>query len=217
MQIQASHELGDVFYWIHTRPVAHPNFNDKLNRGTPYFMTDYEVCVKLVAVLYLACKSLKIGCEWNPFSFLKRGASCLKSTQRLEIGKRPDNADLIKNPGRVFLHIGIHKTGTTAIQSAFAGHNDGLLLYAPLGDINHSIPFYTAFSGDHLSYHIWNEQNLSIKEVESKRDYYFREIRKVLASNKDRDLLFSGEDISVISKVGVEKIASEFRRSERER
>lgn len=179
-------------------------------------MTDYEVRIRLIVVHYLACQSLKIGCDWNVSSFLKRGASCLKSTQRLEIGKRPDDVNLIKNPGRVFLHIGIHKTGTTAIQSAFARYNDGLLLYAPLIDINHSIPFYTAFSGDHLSYHIWNEQNLSDKEVETKRNFYFREIRKVLASNKDRDLFFSGEDISVVSRVGVEKIAAECKRSGRE-
>ncbi|MEO1563798.1 MAG: hypothetical protein AAFR98_10220 [Pseudomonadota bacterium] len=37
----------------------------------------------------------------------------------------------------VILHIGLHKTGTTAIQHAFSGYDDGTTIYGRFGDPNH--------------------------------------------------------------------------------
>ncbi|MEI6797601.1 MAG: hypothetical protein WCO04_00100 [Pseudomonadota bacterium] len=124
--------------------------------------------------------------------------------------------DCKKTNRKIFLHIGMHKTGSTAIQSAFHGYDNGRLLYAPLENENHSIPFYTAFSGDHFSYHIWQTAGLSDLEIAAKQRFYLKEIEQILSLNKDRDVFFSGEDISVISKSGVEQIASLFKKVDRD-
>jgi len=44
------------------------------------------------------------------------------------------------------LHIGMHKTGTTAIQGCLSGYDDGTTRYADLGPSNHSVPLATIFA-----------------------------------------------------------------------
>jgi len=51
-----------------------------------------------------------------------------------------DLPDCKKMSCKIFLHIGMHETGSTAIQFAFNGYDDGRVLSAPLGSENHSIP-----------------------------------------------------------------------------
>ena len=45
-----------------------------------------------------------------------------------------------------FVHIGMHKTGSTAIQAAFHGYNDGKIAMLDLGRPNHSWPMQAVFS-----------------------------------------------------------------------
>ncbi|MEM0978577.1 MAG: hypothetical protein AAGJ34_13665 [Pseudomonadota bacterium] len=46
----------------------------------------------------------------------------------------------------VILHIGLHKTGTTAIQHAFSGYDDGTTVYGRFGDPNHGSAIITALT-----------------------------------------------------------------------
>lgn len=77
----------------------------------------------------------------------------------------------------VYLHVGMHKTGSTAIQSAFSGFDDGKTKYADLGYQNHSIPFCTAFSGDYQDYHIWKSVGLTPDQIEQKKRDCLERIR----------------------------------------
>lgn len=45
-----------------------------------------------------------------------------------------------------YLHIGMHKTGSTAIQTALDGYDDGATTYLKLALTNHSAEIFTAFS-----------------------------------------------------------------------
>ena len=113
---------------------------------------------------------------------------------------------------RVFLHIGMHKTGSTAIQSAFAGYETSRTRYADLGYENHSIPFYTAYSGQHHNYHIWRAAGLRPEEIEAQKDICRARIEAAVAGAGKRNLIFSGEDISMLPRAGVEEIHALFAR-----
>lgn len=100
---------------------------------------------------------------------------------------------------KIFLHIGLHKTGSTAIQSAFNGLNTPSKCYADLGFENHSIPIYTAFSGKHQEYGIWRRSSLTYAAVEQKQQECLAKLDMFLRKEKHKDIIISGEDISVIS------------------
>ena len=99
---------------------------------------------------------------------------------------------------KIFLHIGLHKTGSTAIQSAFNGLNTSSKCYAELGFENHSIPIYTAFSGRHKEYAIWRRRRLTDVAIEKKQQEYLIKLNKFLKNKKNKDIIISGEDISMI-------------------
>ena len=98
----------------------------------------------------------------------------------------------------IILHIGMHKTGSSSIQAALNGFDDGNSKYADLGVENHSIPFYTAFSKHYLNYHIWTRRGFTKSTIQEKREYYFNKIVKTLQQNTHNSLIFSGEDISYL-------------------
>ncbi|MQT92202.1 hypothetical protein [Pseudomonas helleri] len=103
----------------------------------------------------------------------------------------------------IVLHIGMHKTGSSSIQRALTGYDDGITKYADLGYENHSIPFYTAFSGSHQNYHIWQSAGFSVADIEQKKINSLYSIEKSLEGYSGRRVVFSGEDISLIPEQGV--------------
>jgi hypothetical protein len=112
----------------------------------------------------------------------------------------------------IFLHIGMHKTGTTSIQRAFDGYDDGTTKYADLGYENHSLAFYTAFSGMHQIYGLWQDQGLGPEEIEARKDEFTRLIVAVLEADPEKNLIFSGEDISGFPQSGVTALRGVLRR-----
>lgn len=99
----------------------------------------------------------------------------------------------------IYLHIGFHKTGSSAIQSSFNGYADTAFCYAKLGYENHSIPIYTIFSGHHQSYHIWKSAGMTAPEIEAHRDKLAATTIQFFRQEQRRDVILSGEDISVMS------------------
>ncbi|CUH45426.1 sulfotransferase family protein [Ruegeria atlantica] len=92
---------------------------------------------------------------------------------------------------KCILHIGAHKTGTTSIQSALDGYDDGQNFFANLGNPNHSFAFQTLFSDDLFANH-W--KTLGEDPLEQFR-LYDEQLR--LALEEDREvIIFSGENIS---------------------
>ncbi|WP_108258829.1 hypothetical protein [Mangrovicoccus ximenensis] len=98
----------------------------------------------------------------------------------------------------VLLHIGMHKTGTTSIQSAILGYDDGDTVQADLEIPNHSAPLYTAFSANRAKYHYWRSFGLGPEQIEKRRSSYLEMLDAQLARTDRRRLLISGEDISIL-------------------
>lgn len=106
----------------------------------------------------------------------------------------------------IFLHIGTHKTGSTSIQNSLEGYDDGKTRYANLKWANHSIAFYTSFSEDYRNYHIWKNNGLNNNQIDDKRADYLRLIERSLEQDVEKNIIYSGEDISNISAEGIIRI-----------
>lgn len=112
---------------------------------------------------------------------------------------------------QVILHIGMHKTGSTAVQTALGELDPGTVRYADLGFANHSIPVYTAFSAKYRTYPIWTMIGLSGADIEKKRDDALQAITAALDDNRWETLIISGEDISLLSRAEVAALAGVLR------
>ena len=108
----------------------------------------------------------------------------------------------------VILHVGIHKTGTTAIQLALRGYDDGETIYAELGDPNHSVLFQTLFEDGHLSDH-WQRLGLSEEARQRLVSEQFTVLDNQLARERRR-VIFSGENISLLSVEELVRLRSYF-------
>jgi hypothetical protein len=105
----------------------------------------------------------------------------------------------------IFLHIGMHKTATTAIQLSLQKYNDGTTRYARLGRPNHSIPLVTLFSrGKTL-----NSRHARLKsDREVGRDLRKRTEQTLLAelNSPERNLILSGEGLAGLPRSGVQAL-----------
>lgn len=83
--------------------------------------------------------------------------SCLSLEKRLRV-KQAEEAtnpvalmqpaipkDHVAPDRTIYLHVGMHKTGTTAIQTALANYEDARIRYAQLGNPNHSFWMHDAY------------------------------------------------------------------------
>lgn len=113
-------------------------------------------------------------------------------------------------PERLVLHIGMHKTGTTAIQTALNGHDDGEVRVARLGVTNHSIPMLTLFAADPTRYHVWVRQGTPAAEVMRRRDKWRERLAEELALPR-KTLVISGEEMSLMRPTSVGTMLDELR------
>jgi hypothetical protein len=97
----------------------------------------------------------------------------------------------------------MHKTGTTSLQTALAKYDDGTTFYAQLEHDNHSIPIHTAFSENFLIYDHWVKRGYSEKEIKTKRIAYRRRLEEQLSRKARKNVIISGEDISLLSRAAV--------------
>lgn len=94
--------------------------------------------------------------------------------------------------GRVFLHAGMHKTGTSSIQASLnSGLSDPGFIYLDLGEPNHSGPLINLFGMKPESYHGNRKRGLTIQELQR--------IREGLRSSFDDQLKSLGERTTIIS------------------
>lgn len=113
---------------------------------------------------------------------------------------------------KIVLHIGMHKTGSSSIQSALNGFDDGTTFYADLGAPNHSAAFVTCFSEKYQSYHVWRKQGLTRDQIETKKRDTEQQLRTVLSRKDRQQIIFSGEGISVLSTSEKEALISSLQR-----
>ena len=107
---------------------------------------------------------------------------------------------------QVILHIGMHKTGSTSIQSSLKGYLDDRVKYASFKEENHSIPLYTIFSEDRYDYHVWKTKGLDKQQIETKRQEYLEIFESDLNDSNYDKLIISGEDIAVLDEAGKEAL-----------
>jgi hypothetical protein len=107
----------------------------------------------------------------------------------------------------VILHIGMHKTGTTSIQSALNNFDDGRVRYAQLNDVNHSIPICSLFSKYTYEYHVHKSFGRSREEIDTINDNTVIDLEREL--NMDREkIIISGEDISALKADEVQSLVA---------
>lgn len=107
------------------------------------------------------------------------------------------------------LHIGMHKTGSTAIQQAFNGRSSSEARYARLSHANHSIPLATVFKQG--PYHHWNKFDLSDAEISSRRHDFLADLESEFNSDVHQHLIFSGEDLGLLKDQEKAELISVFR------
>lgn len=105
------------------------------------------------------------------------------------------------------MHAGLHKTGTTSIQhTLFSDENQKILqkeglLYPKLWPNNHSIPLFSIFSSNPEKYHINIRKGLDSEQVKLLNKRYLSSLDgEIKGRNNYTQLIFSGEDISLLQK-----------------
>lgn len=104
---------------------------------------------------------------------------------------------------KIYVHIGLHKTGTTSIQNLL--HSNASLLrrngiYYPTIHSNHSQILYSIFAKNPQNYHVNIKGGyLSAKAVKNLNTKYQKHLEKNLHDSSIHTVIFSGEDLSIFT------------------
>jgi hypothetical protein len=103
----------------------------------------------------------------------------------------------VPNIRECILHVGLHKTGSSSIQSFLSSHTLPGILYPDLGEANQSRPLATAFRSDATKYHLNRKARLDPSTVEQRRNETRSSLDKAFASLEGRRMVLSAEDLSL--------------------
>jgi hypothetical protein len=113
---------------------------------------------------------------------------------------------------RAILHIGMHKTGTTSIQSALAGYDDGSVFYGRFRNPNHSRPFQILFTPEDCLPRTLTGAAPNSCDLKRLRHHHRQTLIADL-QREDRDtVLFSGEGISFLNPAAKQAAMAVLRR-----
>ena len=110
------------------------------------------------------------------------------------------------------LHIGQHKTGTTSIQSAFAGYDDGGAFYAPFESSNHSAAMYAGFSANPMNYPFWKNHGYSAEEFRLEKERFLAKFSEMLNRRDRIRIIISSEEVWRLESAGKAKLIEFIRR-----
>jgi hypothetical protein len=102
------------------------------------------------------------------------------------------------SPSTAYVHIGMHKTGSTSIQMTFDGYASDTLVYPDLGNPNQSAILSTIFKSEPETYSGHRLNNRSREAVLALRDEYRSRLDRAVADAPDRNMLLSGEDLVLL-------------------
>lgn len=110
----------------------------------------------------------------------------------------------------IFVHIGLHKTGTTSIQATLFNNRETLLgagLNYLAGAQNHSRIIVPVFSTARLSRRLLRRDGVTTKQQAAANNVRLEaELKKALAENTTARLVISGEDISTLEGPEIERM-----------
>jgi hypothetical protein len=95
----------------------------------------------------------------------------------------------------LYLHIGMHKTGSTAIQKAFDGYDDGTTAYLRLSKRNHSFGMASIFRAEKAAEQVAAGWAKSVTELRTKAAIDRKLLEEQVASGS-RNLIISAEELS---------------------
>ncbi|MDN3526610.1 hypothetical protein QWY79_15165 [Halomonas sabkhae] len=97
---------------------------------------------------------------------------------------------------RCYLHVGMHKTGSSSIQDALMGYEDNNVEYLKLPSSNHSVPLVSAVMPDLQNYPQVKKRNLSEAELEEFKKKAQTNLTKALSASPEKDVVISAEYFS---------------------
>lgn len=112
---------------------------------------------------------------------------------------------------RIFLHVGLHKTGTSTLQACFYQHRESLAealsVHYPSLDANHSEALYSAFTADPVAYARNIERGLTTKAaVENYNHANLEALEAGFRAASTRYALLSGETVSHLQAEELERL-----------
>jgi hypothetical protein len=116
----------------------------------------------------------------------------------------------------IYLHIGLHKTGTSSIQTTLSNNRKKLLAhginYADLGDDpNHSVVLLPLFRKAPHRYRLNRRVGIDSKEKAAKKNAAsLAALRRALKSNKSGSIVFSGEGIAALPAHRLRRLQAEL-------
>ena len=97
---------------------------------------------------------------------------------------------------RAIIHIGMPKTGTTAIQKAVSGYDDGQIAVSGLCNGTHNFPMIILFADFPLNHILAVKGGLTTANFDTLRADFDAKFEQDLART-DRSILWSSEELSV--------------------
>lgn len=97
---------------------------------------------------------------------------------------------------RCYLHVGMHKTGSSSIQDALSGYDDGRLEYLKLDRPNHSVPLVSAVMPNLQDYPQVKKRKLTSVQVDDLKKQSSENLYTALQVSRDKDVIISAEYFS---------------------
>lgn len=106
---------------------------------------------------------------------------------------------------RLWIHIGMHKTGTTSVQSNLAktAAPDGWRILTVGGRPNMGMALYAMFASEPHKFHLFVKKGLTEEEVAAKRKHLRARLRRLIRKSTEETLVISGEAACLIDEAGV--------------
>lgn len=110
----------------------------------------------------------------------------------------------------VYIHIGLHKTGTTSIQAMLFNNRKALLAhginYLPLGE-NHSVALYPLFAAEPHRYRPNRAAGIDTEQKAAKKNAAtLASLLRELERNTSDSVVISGEDLSMLPAEGLKRL-----------